>query len=479
MTDTNTTLVWFRQDLRLTDNPALSEAIKVGNPILPVYIWDPESEGAWAAGGATRSWLYHSLKSLDTDLQKLGSHLVILTGDSLETLQKLVQENNTTHVFWNRRYEPDIIERDKQIKESLTHEGLTVKSFNASLLKEPWEIQNKSGLPFKVFTPFWKTHDAEPNPYPVYAKPKSIPSPSSWPKSTDLDDLKLLPKLGWDNGFYERFTPGEAAAHKELKGFASGIVDAYSDGRNRPDLRGTSRLSPHLHFGEISPRTIYNHIHALNETISKGSRVFLSEIGWREFAYHLIYHFPFTTDQPLREEFSQFPWEEDDRRLVAWQKGMTGVPMVDAGMRELYATGWMHNRVRMIVASFLVKNLMLPWQRGAEWFWDTLVDADLASNSLGWQWTAGCGADAAPYFRVFNPVLQGKKFDPDGEYVRRWIPELSKVPTKFIHDPWNAPPEILAYAGVIIGEHYPKKIVSLSESRARALQAYDTIKKTA
>lgn len=392
-----------------------------------------------------------------------------------------MKETGARHVFWNRRYEPACVARDKLVKEALRVEGLHVESFNAALLHEPWTIQNQSGKPFQIFTPFWRHCLAKPDPAGPLPAPQQLASPVRWPKSLALDELNLEPRIKWAEGIRAAWRPGEAGAHTALKQFLASAFDDYSEKRNRPDVAGTSRLSPHLHFGEISPRQVW---HGLKSMATKrglataqwrGSQ-FLTEIGWREFAHHLLYHFPHTDAQPLRADFKEFCWREDAEWLTAWQKGGTGYPIVDAGMRELWTTGWMHNRVRMIVASFLVKDLLLSWQQGARWFWDTLVDADLAQNTLGWQWTAGCGADAAPFFRVFNPTTQGLKFDPIGDYVRRWCPELSKLPTKWIHQPEKAPPEVLRAAGVALGRNYPQPVVSHAIARDVALEAFARIK---
>jgi len=475
---TMTTILWLRLDLRLADNPALLMTLKRGGLVVPVFIWSPDEETPWQPGGASRWWLHQSLAALAARLRAVGSRLVIRRGPMLEALRSLVKETDACAVYWNRRYEPAVIARDAKVKEALRQDGLAVESFNAALLHEPWTIQNQSGKPFQVFTPFWKKCLAQPDPAEPLPAPKKLPAPAVWPKSLTLDELELEPRLEWADGFRDAWQPGEAGAADGLKKFLTQQgFDNYSDQRNRLDIVGTSRLSPHLHFGEISPRQIW---HGLARMASKrglsvdkwrGSQ-FLTELGWREFAHHLLHHFPHTTTEPLRPEFRNFQWRTNAAFLKAWQRGRTGYPIVDAGMRELWATGWMHNRVRMIVASLLVKDLLISWQDGARWFWDTLVDADLAQNTLGWQWTAGCGADAAPYFRVFNPVSQGEKFDPNGDYVRRWCPELAKLPGEWLHRPWEAPPEILARAGVALGESYPEPIVSHAIAREVALEAY-------
>ena len=471
------TLVWFRCDLRLQDHAALLAAVRRGGPVLPVFIWTPEEEGPWAPGGASRWWLHQSLGSLAASLKALGSRLVIRRGPSLETLRALAGEIGATAVYWNRRYEPVIVARDRGIKETLRGDGLTVESFNAALLFEPWTIANKAGRPFQVFTPFWRhcLTLAEP-PVPEDA-PGRLAPPRRWPDSEKLEWLELEPHIDWAGGLRQAWRPGEPGAAAALSAFCEGAFRDYTEQRNRPDLPGTSRLSPHLHFGELGPRQVWHALRALAGRRRlpleawRGSQ-FLAEVGWREFAHHLLFHFPHTTDAPLRPEFARFPWRRDAAWLEAWQRGRTGYPIVDAGMRELWATGWMHNRVRMITGSFLVKDLLLDWRAGARWFWDTLVDADLASNTLGWQWTAGCGADAAPYFRVFNPVSQGEKFDPEGAYVRRWVPELQKLPAAWIHRPWEAPPDVLTRGGIRLDADYPRPIVSHAIAREVALEAF-------
>jgi deoxyribodipyrimidine photo-lyase len=474
-----TSLVWLRLDLRLADNPALHTAVKRNGPVITVFIHSPEEEAPWEPGGASLWWLHQSLAAVDAELRTAGSRLVIRRGPSLEVLRGLINETGAGALFWNRRYEPAIVARDQKIKAALGAEGLQVESFNGALLHEPWTIQNQSGKPFQIFTRFWRYCLTKPDPADPLPAPRRLIAPQSWPDSLPLDALELEPKINWAEGIRAAWKPGTAGAHAQLKRFLREAVGKYSVDRNRPDLVGTSRLSPHLHFGEITPRQIWDAMRGQAERYSvPGWRTsqFLTELGWREFSHHLLYHFPLTPTEPLRAEFKEFPWRKDQRRLKAWQKGCTGFPIVDAGMRELWTTGWMHNRVRMIVASFLVKNLLIPWQDGARWFWDTLVDADLAQNTLGWQWTAGCGADAAPYFRVFNPVSQGAKFDPHGKYVRRWCPELAKLPNEWLHQPWVAPTSALADAGVRLGGDYPEPIVNHRDSRKVALGAFAKIK---
>jgi deoxyribodipyrimidine photo-lyase len=477
------TLLWFRQDLRLQDNPALAAAIERGEPIIPVFIFDEGGEGAWPLGGASRWWLHGSLAALDESLVKRGLRLVIAHGQTAVVLDELIEKTGAGAVFWNRRYEPASIARDTALKADLGARGIEVRSFNAGLLFEPQTIANKQGRPFQVFTPYWRHCLALPSPAPVVIKAGVLPAPTRWPSTRSLESLQLRPSIPWDRGFHDTWTPGENGARKRLDAFLAEAVADYGETRDIPSVDGVSKLSPHLHFGEIGPRQIWAAAAALGRDrgvfpANFGVAKFLAEVGWREFAHHLLFHFPHTPEEPLRTEFARFPWREDpDGQLLrAWQRGQTGYPIVDAGMRQLWTTGWMHNRVRMIVASFLVKHLRLSWVHGARWFWNTLVDADLASNTLGWQWSAGCGADAAPYFRIFAPVLQGEKFDGEGGYVRRWCPELARLPARCLHQPWTAPAAVLLAAGVRLGESYPRPIVDHATARAEALRAFQSLR---
>lgn len=478
MTTGETGILWLRRDLRLADNPALNEAIATCDRVLPLYIQAPEEEAPWAPGAASNWWLHASLAALDQALRGRGSRLILARGESLETLGRAAKAIGATRVFWNRLYDPSARERDARIKVALRERGLHCQSHKAALLFEPWEVRTGAGEPYRVFSAFWRRcapglRGLEPLP-----TPERMPPAPEYP-SDDLSALGLLPPIPWDLGLQERWRPGEAAALAQARSFIAEGLPGYGAQRDLPAIAGTSSLSPHLHFGEIGPRQVLALI-AEQHGDPQGpvAEPFVREILWREFAHHLLFHFPDTPDQPLDPRFARLPWREDRDGILlrAWQRGRTGVPLVDAGMRELWHTGWMHNRVRMVVASFLTKNLRLPWQEGARWFWDTLVDADLASNTLGWQWSAGCGADAAPYFRIFNPVRQGERFDPTGAYVRRWCPELAGLPATYVHRPWAAPESVIQGAGVRLGLDYPHPVVDLSQSRAEALEAFGTIK---
>lgn len=476
----NTTIIWFRHDLRLNDHQALQAAISLNQPIIPLYILDQETPQNWRIGEASLWWLHHSLLELGKSLNKYGNRLILKKGKAEEIFNQLIKEYKVNNVFWNRCYEPYHISRDKNIKQHLKDKSINVKTFNGSLLFEPWEIKNKQNEEFKVFSPFWKTClQYLDHKQPIEnSKIKKENIPSSWPLSDQLEEWKLLPqKPNWAKGFENEWKPGEKGAWDKLKKF-NDVIDTYKDDRNLPAIEGTSKLSPHLHYGEISPRQILQFIknNHKNNIGNAGVNHFFSELGWREFSYHLIYHFPDFPDQNWRPQFNKFPWENQRNNLKLWQKGLTGYPIVDAGMRELWQTGWMHNRVRMIAASFLVKDLLIDWREGEKWFWDTLVDADLANNAAGWQWVAGSGADASPYFRIFNPILQGEKFDPDGQYVKKYIPELKDLPKEYIHKPWEAPESILENSGVKLGENYPKPIVDHDIARKKALDALKSTK---
>lgn len=466
------TIVWFRRDLRLSDNPALFEACQQGE-ILPLYILD-DANNDWSIGSAQKWWLYHSLKKLDSNLSYHKTKLILRKGDALSIISQLIEDTESDAVFWNRCYEPNSIQRDTQIKKQLKDKGIDVKSFCGNLLFEPWEIKNKSGNYFKVFTSFWKSCNLDHNPRSLYNNPAIKPYKSKF-ETDDINSWKLIPNNpDWMEKFNKYWVPGEDSAQNLLSEFIEYNFEKYKTARDIPGLKGTSRLSPYLHFGEISPHQIwykikdYQNMNKYYDSVDK----YLSEIGWREFSYHLLYHNPNLPSREFNLKFQNFPWKFDSDNLIKWQRGLTGYPIVDAGMRELWNTGWMHNRVRMIVASFLTKHLLISWQEGAKWFLDTLLDADMANNSVGWQWVAGCGADAAPYFRIFNPIMQGMKFDFSGEYIRKWVPELARLPNKYIHNPWEANKELLESSGIDLGSNYPKPVIDHSYARDRALEAY-------
>lgn len=477
-----TALLWFRQDLRLDDNPALAAVLRRGGPVIPVHILDPDGEGGWPPGGAGRWWLHHSLAALAGALAERGSRLILRHGPAATVLDELIAETGATAVLWNRRYEPASIERDTALKGDLKQRGIAAESCNAALLFEPRDIHTGAGTPFKVFTPFWRACLQRGGIAEPHAAPKEIPAPRRWPQSDDLDRWELLPdKPDWAGGLREAWRPGEAGARKRLTAFLRHGLAGYETARDRPDVDGSSCLSPHLHWGEIGPRRVWQAVeHAAAETpgLRGAADAYLRELGWRDFASHLLAARPELPTEPLDRRFSDYPWETDRKALQAWQQGVTGYPIVDAGMRQLWQTGWMHNRVRMIAASFLIKDLRIHWREGEAWFWDTLVDADLANNAFNWQWVAGCGADAAPYFRIFNPVLQGETFDPDGAYVRRFVPELARLSPKWIHKPWQAPAAVLAEAGVTLGRTYPRPIVDHGDARRLALAAFAALPKS-
>ncbi|WP_363349272.1 deoxyribodipyrimidine photo-lyase [Methylocystis echinoides] len=466
-------ILWFRNDLRLDDNPALDAAARSGAPVVALYVLDDESAGRWRMGAASRWWLHHSLAALAADLGRLGVSLILRRGRAEFVLEGLIEETGAGAVYWNRLYEPWAMRRDSEIKASLRALGLTVESFNGALLFEPAHMRNKQGETFKVFSPFWRACLASGGPPPPLPAPKKLAAARA-PESDALDDWRLPPtKPDWAQGLRETWRVGEKAARARLSEFAKDRLRDYKTARDFMGEEGTSRLSPHLHFGEVSPRRVWAEA---TSQAGEAGLPFLRELGWREFCHHLLVAFPEMPDRGLDKRFDAFSWRDDPAALAAWRKGVTGYPLVDAGMRQLWLTGYMHNRARMVAASFLIKHLLIPWQIGERWFWDTLVDADLANNSGGWQWVAGCGADAAPYFRVFNPVLQGEKFDPYGDYVRRYVPELAGLDARWIHRPWEAPADVLGQAGVRLGESYPRPIVDHAEARARALAAFEDVR---
>lgn len=471
-TTATTAIIWFRNDLRLSDNAALLKACQHQN-VIPVYIFD-ENAGR-KLGAAKRLWLHHALNDLILSLRALGSELILRSGDEKTVLKEIINETNVNAVYWNRRYEPDAIKTDTDLKSALKNQNIVVESFSGHLLHEPTQLKTKAGTPFRVFTPFWKTLDATIEVDAPYPAPITIPQVPTGLDSIDLNELDLLPtKPDWSAGIMERFTPGESAARKVLTDYLDGKVENYQDNRDFPALDATSKLSPYLTFGEISPRQVW---HA-SKNVS-GAQPFRRQLAWRDFSYHLLFHKPGLNEINFNNAFDSFKWDKNDTLLKIWQQGKTGYPIIDAGMRELWQTGYMHNRVRMIVASFLTKHLLIDWRDGEKWFWNTLVDADPANNTAGWQWVAGSGADASPYYRIFNPIIQGKKFDENGEYVKKYVPELKDLDAKYIHTPWETPVGILNSISLELGKDYPKPIVEHSFARNRALEVYGQMKQAA
>ncbi len=474
-------LVWFREDLRLDDHPALIAASQSG-PICAIYILEEGTDLGRPLGGALKWWLHHSLTSLKANLAQLGIELILKRGDPRHLIPDLANKLNAGSVHWNRRYYAWSRPVDAAIKAELTGRGVQVGTYKASVLTEPWEIKTGSGGNFKVFTPFFRAAQPHCDTWAEQVAPAPPLTGLSNPEivSESLQSWNLLPKApDWSGGLDQTWQPGEAGAQRRLNAFIETSLHNYGEGRNIPSKPATSFLSPHLHFGEISIRRVWNAARAAmraNPALQTDGQVFLSELGWREFSTQLIFHYEDFPEESWKEAFRAFPWKNDSSTLRAWQRGQTGYPIVDAGMRQLWRTGWMHNRVRMIVASFLVKHLLQDWRAGEAWFWDTLVDADVANNAAGWQWVAGCGADAAPYFRIFNPMSQGEKFDPDGHYVRTWVPELAQLPNKYLHRPFEAPTEILRGSGVHLGRTYPLPIVNHEKARKQALDALASLK---
>ncbi|MEQ1710030.1 MAG: deoxyribodipyrimidine photo-lyase [Hyphomicrobium sp.] len=478
-------ILWLRQDLRLTDNRALEAVLATGAPVLPVYVLDDvaaggSTPGGRAMGGASRWWLDKSLADLAAAIAKFGGKLILRRGDTRAVLTQLAAETGAVAVHATRAYEPWARRLEDDLHATLADAGVAFRRFGGALLREPEELRTKAGEPFKVYSPLWRALLALGEPRRPSPAPAAITFLAKPPKSDKLSDWALHPKKpDWSAGFGSTWQPGEAGALARLDAFLDRALDDYTEHRNRPDITGTSRLSPHLHFGEISPALCWHRARvaaAGRASAEKGLETFLKEIVWREFSYHLLFHWPDLPQAPFRSEFAHFPWIADGPALQAWQRGLTGYPIVDAGMRELWASGWMHNRVRMIAASFLIKDLMIHWREGERWFWDTLVDADLSSNAASWQWVAGSGADAAPYFRIFNPITQGVKFDPDGAYVRRWVPEIARLPAPLIHEPWTAPALLLHETGIELGRTYPLPIVEHAAARDRALAAFASLK---
>lgn len=477
-------IVWFRDDLRLADHPALTQAAASGAPLICVWIHDPKAAGERPEGGAALWWRHVSLEALQSALHERGGKLLLLEGDEAKTLEWLVEESGAQAVYWNRRYGAAQRESDGVLKSGLRERGLTVETFNGHLLNEPWTVLNQSGGPFLVYSAYWRACLRKGDPAPPEGEPdemkfQRLPARITQ-RASKLADFGFEPhKPDWAGGMREAWPAGEEAALERLRAFLHDDLDAYSDERDDPADGSTSRLSPYLAVGAVSPRQVWAAMRAAQHAHGKGSarratsaEKFASELGWREFCHYQRFHYPDLAKRNLRPAFDAMPWLKDRKGLRAWQRGLTGYPLVDAGMRELWHTGFMHNRVRMVAASFLAKHLLLDWREGEAWFWDTLVDADPASNPANWQWVAGSGVDAAPYFRIFNPVLQGKKFDPRGVYVRRWVPELANVPDKFVHEPWKASAGQLEAVGFRLGKDYPQPVVEHDLARKRALEAF-------
>jgi deoxyribodipyrimidine photo-lyase len=468
-------VLWFRKDLRLRDNPALERAFATGRPVVCLYVLDEALPGR-VMGGASLWWLNRSLRALGQSLKTRGGRLVLRRGNAEAELRRLVGETGADEVYLNRMFEPGAFERDADIAQGLGADGVACHGFNGSLLAKPGSVLTGCGGAYRVFTPFWRQLASQIDLPGETRGPQDMSGAPATPGDR-IEDWGLHPsRPDWSKGF--DWEPGEAGAHEALNRFIGHGLHNYSVGRDIPSSQACSRLSPHLHFGEVSPREVIRRVRkALSDGRARPEEAarFEAEIGWREFSAHLLHQFPAMSDRAFRAEFEAFPWRDDEAGFRAWTQGRTGYPIVDAGMRQLWATGWMHNRVRMIAASFLVKDLLIDWRRGEAWFWDTLVDADLASNVQNWQWVAGSGADAAPYFRVFNPVTQGQKFDGHGAYVRRWVPELAQLPDRWIHAPWTAPAEVLSAAGVRLGATYPRPIVDHGEARTRALEALKAV----
>jgi deoxyribodipyrimidine photo-lyase len=482
---TSPILVWFRDDHRLSDNPALSAAVETGAPVLGLAIVGEAADGLRPLGGAARWWLHGSLAALEESLQRAGSRLILMRGPALEAIETVVSATGASAIFWNRRYAAAEIEIDTMIKKRLTDRGLKIQSFNGRLLNEPWQVLNQAGKPFQVFTPYLRAVMARP----VEA---SCPTPQriadgDWPRrildlGLRLDGLALKPASpDWAAEFGITWQPGEQTAQGRLRNFLETGLRGYAEGRDTPAREATSRLSPHLRFGEISPRQIWHAVGNLvaeNPELTQGAQKFLSEVVWRDFTHQLLHTYPHLPKRSHASRFESFPWADDPHSLDAWRKGETGYPIVDAGMRQLWRTGWMHNRVRMIAASFVVKHLLTDWRQGEAWFWDTLVDADPANNAFSWQWIAGSGPDSAPFHRIFNPVTQGEKFDPQGDYVRTYVPELANLPASYIHRPWEAPVPVLERAGVELRKTYPAPLVPHGPARERALAAFRSLRDT-
>ncbi|MBO0661918.1 DNA photolyase family protein [Jiella sp. MQZ9-1] len=472
-------VVWLRDDLRLDDNPALAHAAETGRPVVPLYILDEESQGLRALGAAHKWWLHHSLEHFARSLRGKGTQLTLRRGKAKDHVLDVIEAVGATALFVNRRYEESARKIDNAIEKALRAD-VAVESFTANILHEPESVTTQSGGYYKVYTPFWKKV-SQTEPRDPIDPPTGFSQPGTFPASDTLDDWDLLPtKPDWSGGIAKFWTPGEKAAQERLSHFCDALLEDYHNGRERPFADDTSRLSPYLRWGEISPYRAYHTASTYagrRKTIpDEAIRTYKQELVWRDFNYHLLYHFGALGSDNFNDRFDGFSWKQSPKDLKAWQKGMTGYPIVDAGMRQLWQTGWMHNRVRMIVGSFLTKDLLIDWRRGEAWFWDTLVDGDIASNTAQWQWIGGSGADAQPFFRIFNPITQSERFDPDGRYIRQFVPELETLPNTAIHAPWEAGETVLKQAGIALGEDYPKPIVDHGDARSRALAAYEAIK---
>ncbi len=477
----NTPIIyWFRQDLRLSDLPGLAAAAATGCPVLPVYVLDTKNPANWQPGAASRWWLHHSLAALSGQLNALGGQLHLFSGDPACILPALARRVGASDIFCSKQYKPWAWRLESQLSSLLRKDDIELKPFQGTLLWNPTSISNKSGQPYRVFTPFWRTCREAGHPEVPAGSIAKVRWHKTGIQSETLTSWNLQPvKPDWAAHWGQIWQPGEEGAIKRLQRFMAESLPGYGNGRDFPAMQSTSRLSAHLHFGEIAPTRVYHTLlqnKAMDLSTDSDTDKFLSELGWREFSYHLLYHFPHITEREFKPGFAKFPWSGSAEQYSVWKAGETGYPIVDAGMRELYATGTMHNRVRMIVASFLCKHLLIDWRAGQRWFWDTLVDADLASNSCSWQWVAGSGADAAPYYRIFNPVTQSRKFDADGAYIRRWVPELTPLPNRYIHEPWTAPQKVLETFGLSLGLDYPRPIVDHRSAREGALAAYAHLK---
>lgn len=468
----STTIMWFRNDLRTHDNAALLFASERSD-VIPIYIFDEDAGRTF--GAAKKWWLHHAIHILSKNIERLGGKLILRKGDEASILKQVINDTGADTICWNRRYDPRCIEKDIALKSELTDLGIVVESFSGFLLHEPTRLTTKAGTPFRVFSPFWRTLESQLTDEPPRPEPANLTQRQTNIESEDLTSWQLCPSNpDWASKFNEHITPGEKGALETLQKFLDDRIVEYKNNRDFPAIDGTSSLSPYLTFGEISPRQIW-----YESLVKHGGQDFRRQLCWREFSYHLLFHNPKLDQTNFNSAFDNFTWSDNPEGLERWKKGLTGYPIVDAGMRELWQTGYMHNRVRMIVASFLTKHLLIDWRLGEQWFWDTLLDADPANNAAGWQWVAGSGADASPYYRVFNPIKQGKKFDSNGAYVRKYLPELKNLDNKLIHTPWEASAAELDAASITLGQDYPYPIVEHSSARNRALSAYQRMKEVA